>query len=524
MFSFNHREPKGPNASNGPSQTRRILEALVIILLSPFYFLTGVSPRRIARCPGDDRILAVKLGALQLWTASLMAASVAMALHVGAHLGLDQWPAMIGAAVLVSGIILLVDATIIQSDWYRQGMAQFRARGSIAGASLQKTASWLLGLGARLVLSAAVALILAHFTELWLYRGDVDAELLRRYQVRNVRVLHEATLRIDNLMAARSQEQQDAANEREAIEKRLQEARDSVPDTYLVDTEIEHSEDEIKTADQQLDAARAEEYRRSQDKVHERNGTAEAPYHPSLPGPGYLFRTARDLAKQAHAEAERLTGVRQDLETHLEARRRDRQRIIDAATKERDAAVLTLGTAEMAATAKESKVKESLDSLRQNREAEIERVAAALPEYVPKETGLLAQVDALDALRGQSAAVWQFSVGLKLLLALLDLSAVATKIFFSPVSRYALRTASEFEAAATEDGADLQASGAALRADELRQLLVILDLETQIEEKRQHLHRIQAVHRTLAGEDEPPGFRWPTAEDEEGRNFSDAAE
>lgn len=430
------------------------------------WWVAGADADILSKCPRADQLviqhLALSLIGAFLFIFLVTTASMLVAFPdlSGSAMGIA---AVVGFALLIASMVFLIDRLFIQADWEWQALAQRRrlARAAWESAPLDERVSRRLATEFsarrsallsirryvvvlfRVILSLAIALTIASFLELVIYRQEIRTVVERLHYEDNKALYDEIAVRTARLDAdianARAERDrlQASAREIEAELGRLELAPPPLPSdasTSRIEARIAALRD--KVAAEQLTARQYNE-----SMIAEMRGTRIHPGDTGLQGPGPRYMTLmelRDLAETtiaghaaaiAELEAERNRIVATQDADYEAARSRNEAR--KAGLRQH---LASTASALAAAGA-------GLAALEGGRESAIERFAATLhnrPDFVPVSFGIASQIRALRALYWQYGSTFEM-IMIKLLIMMIEMTPVLQKVFFSPVTLYAVR-------------------------------------------------------------------------------------
>jgi hypothetical protein len=442
--------------------------------------IAGIDPDRMATCSRGDRLLATKAGA-QLF-AALAFTGVTTYLVLAIGFAREPQTAAVAAfvAILVATIILLVDSTMVQADWYWQGRDMIDSR-TLEGASFWRWTRWRrpVSVAARIMASAVLAYCFAAFIELRLFEDDIAKQIDREHKTANAPLFAALRREIDDreaeILAAVGEAEARVRNLHGEVARR----HASMADTADLDSEIAlymKAIQEMTTRRSRLNVEIADRY---DDAIYEQAGIKAEKWHSGMEGRGRNFKAANELAKIREGQVAQLSAEIVAAETKLAALRDERERRRNAFEAARQAENARLAEAVAAAEARRHDLDRRLVVLRQERET-VPEVAKARGGYVEKPYGFLAQVRSLAAIK-QEAAVSAITAWAKFVILLIEILPVATKILFGMPTAYAVRTALDLEAAIERE----------LAANRRRRLFAdknLLRLEKGVEDQRVKLY------------------------------------
>lgn len=441
------------------------IEARADLREPKLWWVAGADARILARCPRADQLVVQHL-ALSLIGAFLFIFLVTSASMLVAFPDLSASPVGIatalGFALLVAGMVFLIDRLFIQADWDWQALVQRRALARAAwekGGLDDKLGAFAREFGPRrsallavrrytvvffrILLSMAIALTIASFLELVIYKQEIRITVERLHYEDNRAVYDEIgvrTLRLDSEIAGARGERdrlQQAANEVEAELGRLELAPPPLPsDRSSAQIEGRMADLRGKLADEE---AKVRQYNESM--IAELRGTRIHPGDTGLQGQGPRYLTLVELRNLSQSTIVGYRTTIADLETQRRAALGNRDAEYEAARTrlERQKSGLRQHLADTSAALAGAQGR--LSELEGGREGAIAEFTATLknrPDFVPISFGIASQIRALRALYWQYGSTFEM-IMIKLLIMMLEMTPVLQKVFFSPVTLYAVR-------------------------------------------------------------------------------------
>ena len=408
--------------------------------------LAGVDHQRIADCPLGDKQFAGRIG-LQLAASSIFLFAIfSSSLFIGFGGNIVSDAVIVVIALVAAAVVLLIDIGIVQSDFHHHGLELARGRGLEVGNAKWAKARRFSTVGLRLALSMTIAFAFATFFELRLFGTDIARQLETNYRSANATLFQDVQAtyaqNIGRLEAeiSRDNDRLDALTGQETeIQGKLLGTGDADPEMAPLLQTIAHLINARQAADE-------EAVRRSGDAVNEIYGVKETPKQSGKPGDGNLHKAALAHAALAKQESARLAQQIAAAQAQLADLRARRFREAQRSNADLTAALQRSTQEEESIRARRDDLTRQRKTMIADREAAVLAIAEARPEYVPRTDGFLARVEALETLK-QRPAVWWIAFWTTLVIMAIEISAVLSKVFFSVPTRYAVRTALDFEEA-----------------------------------------------------------------------------
>lgn len=406
--------------------------------------LAGVDHQRIADCPLGDKQFAGRIGLQLVASSTFLFAIFSSSLLIGFGGDMLSNAIVLAMALVAAAVVLLLDIGIVQSDFHHHGLELARDRGFGTGNPHWARSKRFATVGLRLALSMTIAFAFATFFELRLFGADIARQMETNYRSANAELFRDVQTAYDQSVGEIEAEISRDNARLDVLADQETEIKGKLFGTGNADPEIDTLLQTIARLTAAKQVADAEALRRSGDAVNELYGVKETADQSGAPGDGPLRKTAVARAALAEQESARLAQEISAAQAQLAALR---ARLSSEA--KRGSANLTDALQRMAAeTASVRAGKVALIQKRENmiadREAAVVAIAQARPEYVPRTDGFLARVEALETLK-QRPAVWWIAFWTTLVIMAIEISAVLSKVFFSVPTRYAVRTALDFE-------------------------------------------------------------------------------
>jgi Domain of unknown function (DUF4407) len=405
-----------------------------------FCFIAGIDRAALRECPRSDRLLATHLGLALVVAFSFMFLACCFSLFpTFAHDPLSTMFVII-VAFLVAVTISLVDRLFFQADWFAQAQRQSDKK--------RTWGRWLVA-GVRIGLSFSVAMVVAGFIELFMFRSDIEQQIERMHRRENSTQydkIEQRKAELDAELLAIRRQSEDAdealrrARDREVSVRDPN--RDDAPSDF--DRELAKEEQNLVAKSALERSVRGEILRYQRDK-------SLSPVRPGL-APTAEYVQINDNLRAASVRLGRILTEKRAIEGRIQelaklkrdARGEKLKFFHDGAEQgrvDRDAAL--------------AKYKEAAEN-RDKKLAEYTAFIMAQPAFVQIQKGLFAQVVAYDELK-QAWPIWWKSFWTKIFIIFIEAAPVLAKILFSPSSVYAVIVSSRVNAAVSkvdEDAVD----------------------------------------------------------------------
>ncbi|MCW5726225.1 DUF4407 domain-containing protein [Parvibaculum sp.] len=462
--------------------------------LNACWHLAGVDHDRIRQMPFGDRQLAARIGIQLVFSATFLFVIFVVGLSVGfgKDLGADLGTILIAA--IVACVVLGLDSQILQSDFHQQGIDLARDRGLDDGAGRWARFRRPMSGALRLVLSVIIAFALVRFFELRLYADDIQRYLDAEHRAANASLVAKAEGEYDHDLAQLGGRISAADDHLETLKFDLAKARARALAPSSEELELARLTTQVDELRSQKTAFDIEAARRDGDAINEKVGIKEKEGQSGIEGRGPLYRQATERAALARQESIRRANEIAELQTRIDAIRTKKPRppSVDAASVEstllKDIRETEQNRAEF--------VGERGDAL-QNRETRIASAVRSHPDYVPLQAGFIGRATALEKIVATNDTAWWFSFWAKALIIVVEIAAVASKLFFSAPTLYAVKTALDFERAVASEIGTYRSLSYDVRAKTLRDDLALEDLNLKLLEKRGTRLRREATLREM---------------------------
>lgn len=418
------RSPRRPRL-RGPGRLERfkgsaarLLAAATALGRSGTLFLAGSHPAEARQVsPAEARSLRVDglLLCLSMW----VNAAVWVAALLAA--GKSVWVAApVGLAV--ASIIGLFDRQILSATLAMDGEALKAHRGQPGFFPLDPRRKKIL-VAARIVLSVASMWAAMLFARIALFATDIEANLDAKFKAENAQVRVTATQLVDSQIADLARRYAATTTEREGLVK-LQAAADAPANTSGADSEIETVRADIARARGNLDGLARERAEHLRGASAESSGVVDRAGDSGRPGEGNRWafhqKRAADLLVQINLQYSLMRVAEQRLAQLL--REREQQIQAKASNGQREREVFTPRIASANHTIES--YAQRLKALQDNRPAAIEAMMAKDPAFVPRRTGLMDRVTALEEVTTGSWSAWTLALAITAVASILELAVV----------------------------------------------------------------------------------------------------
>jgi hypothetical protein len=381
---------------------------------------------------------------------------------------------VIFVALLVATTISLVDRLFFQADWFAQ--AERETAGEATSWPLRR---WFIA-AVRIGLSISVAIVVAGFIDLFLFRSDIDQQIERMVRRENA-----------SAFAQIEQRKQELDDRLSVSKNNLTLAEDALRAAQEKEVSVRGDKDSPTEFDKEISQ---EEHSLTMKTVEERSVRAEiarnelerdtSPVHPGV-APTAQYFEAIDKLRLSNAHLNRVLSDKMVLEAKLDNLTKSKQVAYDGDLNFFHNAV------EQARAERDSKLARYQEEarVRDNKIAEYTAFVMAQPTFVKTEKGLFNQVLAYDQLK-QAWPIWWESVATTLFIIFIEAAPILAKIFFSPSSVYAISLAKRVSDASST-----------LRRSELDDRERIAEAEKIISEKEMARRRTEEAFKKSIGDD-----------------------
>jgi len=410
----------------------------------------GISRERLDKCPPDDHyfinriFLHIILTFLLIFFSSYLALSVALSSY-------NSFSSHIGAlftALLIALLVIFIDIYIIQSTWYDSGKRELEQAIPQHPLKRSKRDSFRLIYTFRLLISIFVSLTIAAFVDMIIFNQEIQKVIDEKYESVNQSAFSQSRQDVQEIIDAQSEKIERLRQELNSLQESPGQETSITESVRQFNREIEdlgQQEAELLDERQRLSDKRAEARRKANAESEgvEIDGTTGERGR----GPRYRFwsEEARRLQQQIQPIDRRLQDIRSDVQSRTEQRDRLLQRE-DREARDNRLERLAQRRNEISQQISQEEVRyqEMINNRVQSeaRRREQLRSEGVIP---PKDEGLLARFIAFKEFLERNPIAWFPFVIITVLVLLLELSAVISKLFFSPNTQYALRVAKEYD-------------------------------------------------------------------------------
>jgi len=412
----------------------------------------GVSVDRLKESSEEDVIFAARLGIHLLLTFTFLAGTAYFAITVAIPTeegSIFSFPAFL-IAVIVALLILFIDIYIIHASWYDHGRTELDAM-RVDKRFSRKDNSLLRRFGFRIAISIFVSITLAGFIDLRIFEDEINNILVSNFEEINAPLKQKISNDIDAEIGDRNvsiKEAEKSLSEIRAQMKRVQEG--AIIDDSLA-SNFQQAGDEVGNLDSRIRELRKAQTEYSREALCEEAGrvctnSITGRTTTGRSGCSTECNTAKLTAAAIGEEIKSLDEDRKNAQKRFNQLSVDRNKII-ANAPNADNALRALEASEKAKEVELKRMIAERDKLQSTKEKEIKRRFEDSSLVKPKKEGILARFLAFKQFLDENPSAWIPFFVITFVTILLEMSAVISKIFFSPKNVYSVKTAAAYDEA-----------------------------------------------------------------------------
>jgi hypothetical protein len=409
-----HSAPSGPKA--GP------LDGLL-------FKIAGVDAETLRRCPQHDwdnaRAVAEILIATWLYQVGVFSL-------VGHRLFAESGQIrveLIAVAAFIASFVLLIDSyMVMRSGWHLSGIAELKRGGVDVSGGIGARIKAGVFLSIRILLSVGIAQLTAIFVSLLIFGDDIRSQSEAAYLKANDGLIHEATALVDGDIQRATDALNTQSDRVAALGRQLSTLRQNEIDPSLNDPQVQEAQKEL---DQLLaEKARADDALQSTESfaTNELGGIKGAPGNSGHPGDGPRHKAALEAVTNAKHHAQELTDALVAARARLEHGRQQATSASQTTKQESLARVPDFEASLGAENAKLATLQEHLANLTRDRDTTIRKAIEQAPNFVPRDTGLLSQIKALEVIATDDPKIAWVIILIDLVSFGFELAAVLAKV------------------------------------------------------------------------------------------------
>jgi hypothetical protein len=400
--------------------------------------IAGVDNETLRQCPPQDVSSIRAVSALLLCTFIYSASIFSVISHrLFAEPGqLDL--RLIVASVAIGVFIILIDSYVfLRCSYFQQGIIEL-ARGGIdiSGGSNARIRESVF-LSVRIGLSVCLALLTGTFFSLIVFDRDISARIEKTYQVANAAIVREATSLVDAEIKRTTDAVSAETAQIAALSAQITSLRQNEIDTTPGNPDLQPAQREIDQLLAQKADADAAVLKAQAFEASELGGIKQSVDNSGHAGDGPRHKAALQEVENAKAHARQITDALDAARGRLDGLRKTFSSANEA-VKQRAQNRLPAYESDLAdENAKLAALKERLAGLTNGRNDAIRKAVESAPNYVPHNTGFLAQIIALEQIANEDGKVASVILLFDLVSVGFELAAVLAKVMAYCPTTYA---------------------------------------------------------------------------------------
>jgi hypothetical protein len=400
--------------------------------------ISGVDPNLAFKMPADEQLQMKRVGAALLFGVALQGVLFGTCLTIG--FGFQSWT--LPVTLVICGVMWAFDTKFVAADWVAQGEAFCRAYGLISagtrGDKWKRIGTWSI----RWAVAAFIAWSLAVFIQEKLFDPAIRAHWAEDYRAQNRPIVQAVTARYEAVIAQKSDDLHSAKQRIETLNtQRTALAEGTTVSTADVDQQIANHLAHITKLQTDRDNALQSANSQRKDVIAERFGVRLHEGNTGLVGEGSRYNFHNDMARQYESVAQALSA---EIESETKAvADLQRQRVaIQASARSANQAQLNAIDEQLSEErANEAGLSDEYRKLQDGREAWIAAHVRESPGYVPMQSGIVSELQALAAITTGNWLIASLVFFTKVLIMLLESAGPIAKVAFTSPGLYQMTAA-----------------------------------------------------------------------------------
>jgi Domain of unknown function (DUF4407) len=391
--------------------------------------IAGIDDETLRQCPPQDLSSVKAVSVLLLGTFVYSAAVFSTISHrlfaEPGHLDLR----LIATSVAIAMFIIAIDSYVfLRCSWFESGVTEL-ARGGldISGGSNARIKGSVF-LSVRVGLSVCLAMLTGTFFSLIVFDKDIHARIENTYQVANAAIVREATTLVDAEIKRTTDAVSAETGQIAALSAQITSLRQNEIDSAPSNPDLQPAQREIDQLITQKADADAAVLKAQSFEASELGGIKQSADNSGHAGNGPRHKAALQEVENARSHAQQVTEALNAARGRLDALRKTFSSANEA-VKQRAQNRLPAYESNLAGeNVKLASSKDQLTDLTNSRNDAIRKAVESSPNYVPHNTGFLAQIIALEQIANEDGKVASVILLFDLVSVGFELAAVLAKL------------------------------------------------------------------------------------------------
>jgi hypothetical protein len=404
----------------------------------PFMMIAGVDNEILRQCPPQDvsniRAVSLLLLCTAVYSAGIFSVIAQRLFGEPGHLDLR----LIATSIAITIFIVAIDSYVfLRCSWFEAGVIEL-ARGGLdisGGSNARIKASVFLSV--RIGLSLCLAALTGTFFSDIVFYKDILARLDHNYQVADAGLVRDATALVDAEIKRATDSVSAETAQIAALSAQITSLRQNEIDTAPSNPDLQPAQHEIDLLLAQKAEADAAVLKAQAFEATELGGIKQSADNSGHAGDGPRHRAALQEVENARGHAQQVTDALNAARGRLDGLRKTFASANEV-VKERAQNRLPAYESDLVdENAKLAALKDRLAGLTNDRNEAIRRAVESAPNYVPHNTGFLAQIIALEEIANEDGKVASLILLFDLVSVGFELAAVLAKVMAYCPTTYA---------------------------------------------------------------------------------------
>ncbi len=368
-------------------------------------WIAGCDEGLLLECPSIDLGYVRSTALLYLGVFLYQSMVLAVVAHVlFAHDG-QVHPALIVGPVFIGALIYLIDSyAFLRGGHFTDGVRDLLKGGMDIGEGILGKFRSFAFLCLRILFSIALALLTGVWVGMIIFGEDIIDDIDTNWRAKNIDLINGANERVDSRIRAASNALQISTTHLSALQHQVDTAQNGIvdPASGAVGVNAEEAEFQQLLAEK---SRRDAELTAAQNFASDELGGAKGPGHSGVPGDGPVRRAAVERLKTAQASDDSVTKELDAARGRLDS---VRTQLASGANDRVGSAKAMLPALQADLKAERAEVvsqREALAQLTNQRDRAVQQEIENDPEYVAPDHGMLARLEALEAIADQDRKI-----------------------------------------------------------------------------------------------------------------------
>jgi Domain of unknown function (DUF4407) len=400
--------------------------------------IAGVDDETLRQCPPQDassiNAVSILLLGTFFYSATVFSAISHRLFAEPGHLDVR----LIATSVAISAFIVAIDSYVfLRCSWFESGVTEL-ARGGldISGGSNARIKGTVF-LSVRVGLSLCLALLTGTFFSLIVFDKDINARIEYTYQVANAAIVREATSLVDGEIKRATDAVSAETAQIAALSDQITSLRQNEIDSVPSNPDLQPAQREIDQLISQKADADAAVLKAQSFEASELGGIKQSADNSGHAGNGPRHKAALQEVENARNHVQQVTEALNAARGRLDTLRKTFSSANEAVKQRAQSRLPAYEINRNEENAKLASLKDRLADLTNGRNDAIRKAVESAPNYVPHNTGFLAQIIALEQIANEDGKVASVILLFDLVSVGFELAAVLAKVMAYCPTMYA---------------------------------------------------------------------------------------